>query len=289
MPNKTIDTLVEDIYNLFSSDFSVTHEEVEEFGKNLASIVVRRINEERGKSTLRMSNLGKPCDRQLWYDINAHELGEKLDPSTRMKFLFGDILEELMLFLAHKAGHRVEGVQDTLEFEGIKGHRDAIIDGVQVDCKSASSYAYKKFKNHELEGDDPFGYIDQQNLYLEASKDDPRITNKKEFAFFVIDKAQGHLCIDKYPAASVNYKERVAQKKAMVNNSERPGRGFVDELDGKSGNKKLGTNCSYCAYKGVCWPNLQTFLYSSGPRFLTEVRREPKVQRDEHIDPVQGF
>lgn len=290
MTKKTIDTLVEDIYGLFSSDVKIEEDEAQRFGHNLAGIIVRRINEERKKQTLRMSNLGAPCDLKLWYDINAHELGEELDPSTRMKFLFGDILEELMLFLAVKAGHTVEGEQEYLEYEGVPGHRDAIIDGVQVDCKSASSFAYKKFKEHRIEEDDPFGYIDQQNLYLEAAKDDPRITDKENFAFFVIDKAQGHLCVDKYPASSVDYKEKVAAKRAMLNNTMPPPRGFTDVPDGKSGNMKLGTNCSYCAFKEACWPNLKTYFYAGGPRFLTKVVREPKVDQSIHeVDKVHGF
>lgn len=290
MTEKTLDTLVEDIYALFSSDFQVDEEEAKVFGHNLASIIVRRINEERKKQTLRMSNLGAPCDLKLWYDINAHELGEGLEPSTRMKFLFGDILEELMLFLAHKAGHKVEGQQEYLEYEGVPGHRDAIIDGVQTDCKSASSFAFKKFKDHKVEEDDPFGYIDQQNLYLEASKNDPRITDKEHFAFFVIDKAQGHLCVDKYKASSVDYKSKVADKRQMLNTPTPPPRGFEDVPDGKSGNRKLGIHCSYCAYKEPCWPNLRTYLYSSGPRFLTQVRREPKVDQSvTDIDPTHGF
>ena len=62
--------------------------------------------------------------------------------------MFGDILEELLLFLAKEAGHTVTGQQDTLSISGVNGHRDAIIDGRLVDVKSASSYSFRKFKNN---------------------------------------------------------------------------------------------------------------------------------------------
>ena len=287
---KTIDTLVEDIYSVIdSNDFQVTEEEVKEFGEKLARHLAYRINEERGKSELRMSNLGKPCERQLWYDINAHELGEKISPATQIKFLFGDILEELMLFLAKKAGHRVEGEQERLEVNGVVGHRDAIIDGVQVDCKSASSFAFKKFKNHEVEKDDPFGYLDQQNLYLHASQDDPRVTEKDKFSFLVIDKAQGHICLDTYPKTEADVEAKVEAKKQVVNAAQPPARGFEDVPDGKSGNKKLGVNCSYCAYKFECWDKLKVYNYSTGPRFLTVVHKEPKVSRIKTAEGVKDF
>ena len=58
---------------------------------------------------------------------------------------------------------------------------------------------------------------------------------------------------------------------------QEPNRAFSDVPDGKSGNMKLGTQCSYCEFKKVCWPDLKTYIYSSGPRYLTKVVREPKV------------
>jgi hypothetical protein len=41
------------------------------------------------------------------------------------------------------------------------GHQDAIIDGVLVDCKSASGVGFDKFKYNKLAEDDPFGYVAQ--------------------------------------------------------------------------------------------------------------------------------
>lgn len=236
-----------------------------------------RLSDVRGRPTLRLSNIGTPCKRKLWYTINTPEAAEPLSPAARFKFLFGDILEELLLFLAKEAGHSVEGQQDELEINGIKGHRDAVVDGRIVDVKSASTYSFRKFAGNGLREDDPFGYLDQIGAYAQASGSDPLVTEKDVVSFLVVDKTLGNICLDTYPTSEVDYNKKTEEVKQIVNSPTPPDRAFDDVPDGKSGNRKLCTQCSYCDFKRECWPNLRTFIYSSGPTFLTEVAREPKV------------
>lgn len=224
-----------------------------------------------------MSNIGKPCERQLWYEINQPENGEKLRPETYMKFMIGHLLEEVVLFLAELSGHEVTGRQDTQEIEGIKGHRDAIIDGTIVDVKSASSYSFKKFKEGTLRDNDPFGYVSQLQSYLFAGQTDDQVKDKEIAGFLVVDKTLGHITLDLHKKSDDNWTEIYNSKKEVINSSEVPERGFSDEPFGASGNLKLGTNCSYCPFKKLCYPELRTFLYSYGPVHLTQVNREPAV------------
>ena len=273
---KNINTLIEDVKKVLVEPHKFSDNAVSEFAESLAKTVINRINPDKRGGSLRLSNLGKSCDRELYYDVNAPELGEDLPFEARMKFLFGDILEELLIFLAKEAGHTVTGQQDQLDLNGIKGHRDAVIDGMQVDVKSASSISYKKFKDGLTPEQDSFGYLTQQNNYLEASQDDPLLTIKDKFAFFVIDKQLGHIHLDIHEKSKQNYRALAEQRKEMVL-GPLPDRGFSSEEDGKSGNRKLGTKCSYCSYKKECWPMLRTFLYSNGPRYLTRVERLPDV------------
>lgn len=277
---KTIDTLVTDIYKVLQDGLPEEYDEgrIQAFGETLGRIVASRIDGGRSHvPALRMSNIGSPCERKLWYSINASEQREELPPATRMKFLFGDILEALLLFLAEAAGHTVEGTQDTQEIEGVKGHRDAVIDGVVVDAKSASTYSFKKFEDGSLEGNDPFGYVDQLQSYLYAGQSDDKVTDKDRAAFLVVDKTLGNICLDIHKRKDFPYDALYRYKKEVVNSPEVPERGFEPEADGVSGNLALGTNCGYCDWKHVCYPNLRTFLYSGKPRFLTKVVREPKV------------
>jgi len=52
----------------------------------------------RDSGNLRLSAIGKP-NRQIWYDVNTETTEEQLPPSTRIKFLYGYILEELLFTL----------------------------------------------------------------------------------------------------------------------------------------------------------------------------------------------
>lgn len=276
---KTIDTLVEDIYGLFSSEEPDIFSEgsVATFADKLGTKIRERVNEERGPNKLRLSNIGKPCQRQLYYDINSPEKGEPLPPEVRLKFLYGDILEEMLLWLAAEAGHRVEGEQDELDVYGVKGHRDAVIDGVTVDVKSASSYSFNKFNEGLKPDQDAFGYLPQLDAYIEGGHNDPLVEDKDRGAFLVIDKTLGKITLDIHKRKDYDWENIVRLQRDIVESPTPPGREFSDEEFGKSGNRKLGVNCSYCPFKRACWPGLRTFIYSSGPVFLTKVVREPDV------------
>jgi len=277
---KTLDTLIEDIYSLFNTDHQIPEERLQEFGQRLASHLRSRINETRGPGSLRMSNMGQPCERKLYFSVHNSDEAEPSSPYLRLKFLIGDILEELVLWLAEEAGHSVEGRQDELNIDGVEGHRDAIIDGVIVDVKSASSLSFKKFENHLTELDDAFGYLTQLQSYSYASREDPRVTNKNMAAFVVIDKTLGKMCIDRhFGMASVDLSQTPSRKRAMLKSPEAPPRGFMLEDDGKSGNQKLGLNCSYCEFKWKCWDNLKVYNYSGKPRYLAVVKRPPNVDQ----------
>lgn len=272
---KSINTLVPDILGLFKSDrLPVTAESVSSFSTQLAKKIATRITEEASKPSLRLSNLGSKCTRQLWYKINRSADAEELPPETRMKFLYGDILEEMLLWLAREAGHEVTGEQDNVDLFGVSGHRDAVIDGTVVDVKSASSRSFDKFASGLDPTLDDFGYLTQLDAYLHASND---VSDTSKGAFLVIDKQLGKVCLDVHAKSNVDYEIVINRKREILDSPEPPARAFQAEPDGKSGNMKLPVACSYCPFKKKCWPGYRTFLYSTGPRYLTQVKRLPDV------------
>jgi hypothetical protein len=109
--------LPDDIYKLFDD---TEHHEINEanlnaFAENLKDLLRARLSQKsEPKSSLRFSNLGRK-DRQLWYQHNHPELAEDISPKTRFKFLYGDLLEQLILFLTKEAGHEVTHEQHEVE------------------------------------------------------------------------------------------------------------------------------------------------------------------------------
>ena len=278
---KAINTLVEDINQVIKGKGGWTEAVNEYFMQTMGEAATRRLTpstEPRAK-TLRMSNIGTPCKRKLWYYLNLPEHEQDLPANVHLKFFYGEIIENLLLSLAKAAGHTVEGEQDEIVVDGIVGHRDAVIDGVTIDVKSASSASFKKFEKNELRVDDPFGYIQQLTGYVYGAKDDPLVKDKTGGAFLVMDKTLGHITLDYYdltPELHL-FPSRLVATKMMATMKTEPHREFEAVPDGKSGNMKLPAACSYCDYRKECWKGLRTFIYSSGPVYLTKVVNLPKV------------
>lgn len=280
---KTIDTLVEDIHNLLQNGLDdIPEDRLKKFNDQMGFNIKRQLIKDKGQpnNTLRMSNIGSPCERKLWYTVNDanNPDREKLDATVKVKFIYGDLTEEMILFFAELAGHTVEAQQEVQEIEGIKGHMDAIIDGCVVDVKSASTYAFQKFRDGNLLQDDPFGYYTQIMSYLYSSQEDPRVTDKDHGYFLVFDKQLGHICLDKHekPDWFDQFPEMYKRRKKSMEGPIPP-RGFEPIPHQKSGNMKLDTFCSYCEFKKVCYPELRSFIYSGKPVFMTTVAKEPNV------------
>ena len=281
---KSIDTLVEDIYNLFEPSIinQISEKDLEkhlkEFTKSVTNNISIVLNEQpRKKRRLSLSSIGKPT-RQLWYDKHSSSEARPLAPSTRIKFLYGHILEDLLILLSRVAGHTVTEEQKQVEVEGIKGHQDCKIDGALVDCKSASGYAFKKFANNRLADDDPFGYIAQISAYSAGN-------NVKEAYFLAIDKQHGNIALTRvHDMEMINAKERVQYLKGALDSKTVPNRCYSDIPEGSSGNRKLAIGCVFCPHKRECWSDanngqgLRAFKYEKGPTYLTQVSKEPRVQ-----------
>ena len=269
---KQIHTLVDDIYDVLKTNKAAEGVDVDkvidEFGDAMKDVLKRVVTENEDKRTLRMSNIGKQ-DLYLWYLHNDYK-SENMTPQTLMKFLYGHATEHLVLALAELSGHRVAHKQYEVEIEGIKGSMDCTIDGHLIDVKTTSTYGFKKFQEGTLRNDDAFGYIKQLHGYAEA-------TGTDEGGWLAIDKQNGKICTH---FESFTYdesvKDRVAHLKQMVE-GDKPERCFEPVADGKSGNMKLCTECSYCVYKKHCYPDVKVFAYSTGPRFLTHIVNYPKV------------
>ena len=106
---KHISTVADDIKKLIA-DISngkpapITEENMNDFLNNVKEAMIAwntPPKKEKYDGSLRMSILGKPA-RQLWYDKNSPKETKEYDASNNLKFLYGHIIEHLILYLAEK-------------------------------------------------------------------------------------------------------------------------------------------------------------------------------------------
>ena len=284
MKAKKLSNLVPDIYALLDSltegnELNISEETYEEFGKEMADALKHWATpqDRTSKETLRMSNIGKP-ERRLWYDAHTDsDTTEKLAPNIQIKFLYGHLLEVLLLFFVKLSGHKLTDMQKEITVNGIKGHMDCKIDGEVVDVKTASGYAFKKFKEGTLSEDDAFGYLSQLAGYEEAE-------GTSNGGFLVMNKETGELCT--YIPDDMekpNIVSKIENVKEIIVHNEPPDFCYQDVPEGVSGNMKLSKNCGWCPHKIECHKDandgqgLRVFKYSTGYRYLTQVPKVPNV------------
>ena len=281
---KNLNTLVEDIYDSISvlndgTALDVTEEDIDNFGNAMKDVLRRwsHPKERSSKNNLRMSNVGKPM-RQLWYDLKSEKEAQlPLDSSVFIKFLYGHILEEVVLLLVKLAGHDITSEQKEVDIDGVKGHMDCKIDGEVIDIKTASGFAFKKFRDGTLRDDDPFGYMSQISGYEESEQ-----TN--EGGFLALNKETGELAlyIPEY-LDKPNVKNKIKKIRNYLKFDEPPDRCYNSIPEGKKGNMKLPRGCVYCRHKNTCHKDandgegLRVFKYSNKLVYLTNVVVEPRV------------
>lgn len=278
---KELSSLISDIDTLFEKGHKPSEASLQALSDGIAAAVQRSLGRpfetDRDTSALRMSSIGKPA-RQLWYQKYHSEAQEELNGTTLRKFLMGDIWEELLLWLSEEAGHTVENRQGEVEVNGVIGHIDAVIDGVVVDVKSASKFGFQKFQRGTLQDDDPFGYYDQLGGYCAALG--------LPGAWLAVNKETAALTILEAPKEELEALDtpgRISHLREVLDQDTPPERCYEPVPEGKSGNLALGVGCSYCSFKHECWKDanngvgIRSFLYSTGPKHLVHVEREPNT------------
>lgn len=283
---KSIDTLIPDIQALFEG--TVLSDGLGQFKDKLGEVFLNRFEKyaEERRSGLSLSAIGRPL-RQLWYQMKGYK-GEDLPPEVKLKFLYGDMIEQLVIFLAIEAGHEVTRLQEEVMVDEVPGHIDCFVDGVLCDIKSCSTYSFAKFAERTITEDDPFGYIGQLAGYSCAY-------GGVDGAFIAIDKTLGKICLCKFTGEELgdyNVRDRIARVREAIASDAAPGRCYepkpISRTD-KSGNLILGVGCSYCQFKETCWSDanngagLKKYIYASGPKWFTHIEKEPRVPQFEEF------
>lgn len=283
-------TLPNDIRELLTGIRPCKHGGAPTHLPNIEAAFVRQLTPretEREVWPLWASEYGDSCARKLWYKRHESDKGKPLPPSAKFKFMYGDVIEELLLVLAAEAGHTVTHTQERAYLKAggwgqsvVTGKMDAIIDGHVVDVKSMSSFSFQKYVAEGLtSSNDSFGYRWQLAFYHWFAVQEGIVDPDSTPYILGADKQLGHIAlIPCQPLPTdVDVIKRAAVMAEMVKAKEEPARAFTPVPEGKSGNMKLDVNCAYCDFHHICWPGLRKFLSSKGPLFLTEVKREPRM------------
>ena len=289
---KHVETVAKDIRELLVGVKTGSHtvefdspEFLGKFGLQTAKAFRKTLSAEekvRPLNTFYASEIGSKCYRQLWYKYHQPEKAEPASASMAMKYLYGGIVEEVVLRLAELSGHSVSYEQLLVESKHlngviVRGRIDAVIDNeAVVDVKSVSSYGFKDFK--EGLGGEKFGYKTQLDFY---QKNFPSVPTFAKKGFLVVDKQLGH--IEYCPETSVVAYAPIfgGLREIVTNNIKPPFERLATVTEGS--NQKLGMECSYCSYKQECWKEsnggkgLRAYQYAGKIMWLTEVKKEPRV------------
>ena len=279
----SITTLIDDLHALLAGGVEVGDLEWDELGGFFAAAAQLRMFDKPRQGGLRLSKVGAP-DRQLWYEANTpHIPREKDEPIWRLRSTFGNLTEELLLWLVSKAGHTVTDQQKEVFLDGVPGHIDCLIDGVLVDIKSMSPFGFRKFKAGGLfkPGGDPFGYVAQLSCYNEA------LGLQDESAYWLaMDKSSGELYLRELTSIEqIDGMARIKEAREVIaQTGEGPPRCYPLVNEGKSGNKALSFNCTWCQHKHDCYSKandgkgIRTFQYAGGRQLeLAVVKKTPRV------------
>lgn len=287
MSKKTIDTVVEDVYEIIENGVDIDDKDFNMFAYELAKVIKSRLSKKEKKEEtdekktrrgrLRPSNLGYP-DRRLYFEINkAPE--KKYTPQLLLNFLFGDLWETILLFLAHQAGHTVEDRQRRVTGGGISGSIDAKIDGVITDVKTALDF--DKFSRGTIfhPGNDQYGYIGQMSYYVQFHFDEDYLENKNRGVFWATDKTGRMTTLSVHPMEQVNAKKRIEDVLQFIYKDEPPEELCYEPVEEKSGNLALAKGCQNCPFKQECYPDLRAFQYSNRTKYYSKIieGREPSV------------
>jgi len=283
MNQKPLNTIVPDIYKILGDlskgePLPITEEALDLTMASMKEAILHWATPRKRDTdfTVRMSNVGKPS-RQMWFEKRDPNGRGDVDGATQIKFLYGHVLEEIVLMLVRMAGHSVTDEQKEVTVNGIVGHMDCKINGQVVDVKSASKFAFNKFMKGTLADDDPFGYLGQLAGYEKAEGTD-------EGGFLVINKESGELCMycpDDLDKPNIDTKINTLLDELKLDTP--PEMCYNPTPDGKKGNMQLPKGCTWCKYKHECHKDandgegLRTFKYSTGYKYLTHVEAEPKV------------
>lgn len=258
------------IYNFLESikakSYKIPEELLVRFSEETTTAIKKHFEREDKKPkdfTLYMGNVGRPsCILQM-----EKKWGRGSNDNHR--FLYGNIVESIVLFLIRASGIKILSEQESVKLKVadkvISGRLDIILDlgnGPEVyDIKSASDYSFKSKLTSTFESfvkEDVFGYTIQLLAYAKAK-------GIHAGGLIFCNKNNGELHVLEFPKDQKELKEwavkTIERNLNTVNNDKPFKRSFTDlpEIFNKkeTGSRILPYVCTQCDYNMKCWPSLE--------------------------------
>ena len=272
-------------------EVTVSPSAIMDFAKECEESVEKQLNKKR-KFSIRMSGLGRPLCQQL---LDRQGIQEDMDYNALFRFLFGDLVESVMVLIMEQAEVDIVAKQKpvklTIAGHEVTGTLDLILRdemGIEKvwDVKSASEWAFKfKYTGYggydKIKEDDPFGYVMQGHLYGEA-------TGLPFGGWIVVNKSSGELAMVEAPDwQAEDRKEYLKDAERRVKRLLDPDPKFVKPFKSefetykvkgeviRTGNKILPKICSMCGYRSHCWSKSQLH-----DKVTSKAKATPKIWYD---------
>ena len=136
----------------------------------------------KSENYLRVSSMGKPLIILCLAKIGYRE-PDNISFKLRWIFMVGHTFEAFIMCVIFLLGYDIHSSQDEVEFLGVKGHIDFMVDEVVVEVKTMSDTYFRDFCRKQ---NDDRGYLTQLHIYCHAKK-------TKRGVFLVINKATNEL------------------------------------------------------------------------------------------------
>lgn len=243
------------------------------------------------KGKLYLSSAGK-CARQLAYGYHGvAPKGKEIDGRSKMTFFAGDLIEIVIVQLAKLALKKYGGGaifatgkdQITVDFPVgdtiLHGHPDGlylqkkIIRGVE--CKSMSSFGYRKFEKGEI--DDT--YLAQMNVYMDALGTEEMIV----IAYNKDSNVLGEKIIIKDRRIIAKCRENLLN--VIISTPDKLPPPAYPDVDAKG---NYSWRCLYCAYFGHCKPQAEKVLMGRAYK-LREGKKEKTISETQQRALTKGL
>ena len=167
---------------VYPTDAATVAKVVKFFAKSLSSAIGDVLFRKEQGHYLRVSQMGKPLIVLCLNKIGYKDQGE---PNFKLRwiFLLGHIFEAYLMCVVYLLGYDIHSAQDEIEFGGVLGHIDFMVDEVVVEVKTMSDRYFTDFCRKQ---NDDRGYLTQLHCYCAAK-------GTKRGVFLVINKSTNEL------------------------------------------------------------------------------------------------